>query len=67
MGWINKAWLDELGLEMPETTEDLKTVLKAFKENDLNKNGKNDEIPLSFIINDGGKTSILIRFIWTWR
>lgn len=55
MGWINKAWLDELGLEMPETTEDLKAVLKAFKENDLNKNGKNDEIPLSFIINDGGQ------------
>ena len=28
--FINKAWLDKLGLDMPKTTEELKTVLKAF-------------------------------------
>ena len=28
---INKPWLDELGLEVPKTTDDLYTVLKAFK------------------------------------
>ena len=30
---INVAWLDELGLEMPTTTDDFYEVLKAFKDN----------------------------------
>ncbi|HZK35122.1 MAG TPA: extracellular solute-binding protein [Bacillota bacterium] len=42
--WINQTWLDNLGLEMPTTTEDLVTVLKAFKDDDPNDNGKADEI-----------------------
>jgi len=45
--WINTQWLDELGLEMPQTTEDFYQVLKAFKEKDPNKNNKADEIALS--------------------
>lgn len=45
--WINQVWLDNLGLETPETTDDFYNVLKAFKENDPNGNGVNDEIPLS--------------------
>lgn len=44
--WINQTWLDELGLEMPKTTDDYYEVLKAFKEQDPNKNGLADEIPL---------------------
>ena len=44
--WINVDWLQRLGLEMPQTTEELVTVLRAFKENDANGNGKSDEIPL---------------------
>lgn len=44
--WINTTWLDKLGLSMPETTEDLYKVLKAFKEQDPNDNGKQDEIPM---------------------
>jgi len=44
---INKVWLDKLGLEVPTTTDELYTVLKAFKENDANGNGDpNDEIPM---------------------
>lgn len=54
LAWINKKWLDNLGLAMPETTEELHTVLKAFKENDPNGNGKKDEIPMSFISKDDG-------------
>ncbi|MBO2944386.1 extracellular solute-binding protein [Paenibacillus sp. F411] len=46
---INKKWLDKLGLEVPTTTEELEQVLKAFKEGDPNGNGKQDEIPLSFV------------------
>jgi putative aldouronate transport system substrate-binding protein len=47
--YINTRWLKNLGLEMPKTTEELRTVLKAFKEQDANGNGDpNDEIPFSF-------------------
>lgn len=45
--WINQAWLDELGLSMPTTTDEFYEVLKAFKNGDPNKNGKPDEIPLT--------------------
>lgn len=42
--YINKAWLDTLGLEIPTTTEELRTVLEAFKTQDPNGNGIADEI-----------------------
>ncbi|MBB6734746.1 extracellular solute-binding protein [Cohnella sp. CBP 2801] len=45
--WINKDWLAKLGLQMPTTTAEFEQVLKAFKENDPNGNGKQDEIALS--------------------
>jgi len=45
--WINKEWLDNLGLQIPTTTEEFYQVLKAFKEKDPNGNGKADEIPLA--------------------
>jgi putative aldouronate transport system substrate-binding protein len=48
---INKTWLDKLGLEVPSTLEEYHEVLKAFKEKDPNGNGKQDEIPLSFMYN----------------
>ena len=44
--WINKAWLDKLGLAMPTSVDELYNVLKAFKEQDPNGNGKADEIPM---------------------
>lgn len=47
--WINQAWLDNLGLSMPTTAEELTEVLQAFRDKDANKNGKSgDEIPLTF-------------------
>lgn len=45
--WINKSWLDKLGLKEPKTTEEFYQVLKAFKENDPNGNNKADEIPFA--------------------
>lgn len=46
--WINKKWLDNLGLSEPTNYEELYQVLKAFKEQDANGNGDpNDEIPYS--------------------
>lgn len=46
--FINKTWLDKLGLSVPTTTAEFEQVLKAFKDQDLNGNGKKDEIPFSF-------------------
>ena len=43
--WINQNWLDTLGLQTPTTTDELVDVLRAFKNNDPNGNGINDEIP----------------------
>lgn len=47
--WVNRNWLDkytaETGKSMPETTEDFKNMLLFFKNNDMNGNGKSDEIP----------------------
>ena len=42
--WINKVWLDNLGLQKPTNWDELLTVLRAFKTQDPNKNGKTDEI-----------------------
>jgi putative aldouronate transport system substrate-binding protein len=44
--WINKTFLDNLGMEMPTTTEEYYNYLVAVKNRDPNKNGKADEIPL---------------------
>ncbi|WP_258171453.1 extracellular solute-binding protein [Paenibacillus sp. R14(2021)] len=49
--WIDKTWLDKLGLKMPTTTEEYYQVLKAFKTQDPNGNGQADEIPLSGAFN----------------
>lgn len=43
--FIYQPWLDKLGFEKPNTTEELYQVLKAFRTEDPNGNGKADEIP----------------------
>lgn len=45
--FINKKWLDKLGLKMPATWDELENVLKAFKTKDPNGNGKADEVPMN--------------------
>lgn len=48
--FMNKAWLDNLGLEVPTTWDELYDVLVAFKNEDANGNGDpDDEIPMDFI------------------
>ena len=42
--WINKAWLDTLGLALPQNTEELTQALLAFKTRDPNGNYKEDEV-----------------------
>lgn len=45
--WVNSEWLKAVKLDVPKTTDDFTKMLRAFKENDLNGNGKKDEVPLS--------------------
>ena len=57
MPFINVAWLDFLGLEMPTTVDEFEAVLVAFRDNadklkaQFNIDG--DIIPMSCIMNDG--------------
>ena len=50
--WINKTWLDNLGLEAPTTVDELYDVLVAFRDNDPNGNGQKDEIPYCVVGKD---------------
>ena len=50
--FINRKWLDRLGLAVPETTEELTEVLRHFRKDDPNGNGMQDEIPLEFTFDD---------------
>ena len=45
--WIYQPWLDTLGLDMPTTTEEFRTVLEAFRDQDPNGNGLKDEVPFA--------------------
>ena len=57
--YANKVWMENLGLEYPETHEDYYNILKAFKEQDANGNGDpNDELPLA------GMGSLPIRSVY---
>lgn len=48
---INKAWLDDLGLEVPTTLDELHDALEAFQENDMSAkyygNDPGTTIPMS--------------------
>lgn len=59
MPFINTAWLDFLGLEMPTTVDEFEAVLIAFRDNadalkaEFNIDG--DIIPLACIVNGGNE------------
>jgi putative aldouronate transport system substrate-binding protein len=50
--FINKRWLDSLGLALPVTTDELADTLQVFKSHDMNGNGLTDEIPFTFMASD---------------
>ena len=60
--WYYKPWLDQLNLKVPQTTEEFYTMLKAFRTQDPNGNGKADEIPYTGS-NIGWDSSNIIDFI----
>ena len=47
--WINRTWLDTLGLPVPTTADELLEALRAFRDRDPNGNSKRDEKPVSFM------------------
>ena len=59
--WIRTDWLNNLGLEVPQTVEEFENVLRAFKTQDPNGNGEADEIPLFF-----RQWPELIRMVTLW-
>ena len=47
-GWINARWLENVGMEVPTTIDEMEEVLTAFKEQDANGNGDpSDELVYS--------------------
>lgn len=46
--YVYKPWLDALGLDMPTTLDEFRSFLEQVRDNDLNGNGKDDEIPFTF-------------------
>lgn len=57
--YMKKSWLEAVGKELPKTLDEMVEVLKAFKTQDPNGNGKADEVPFEFSINSGGNMSSL--------
>ncbi|MDF2959534.1 MAG: extracellular solute-binding protein [Paenibacillus sp.] len=60
--YIRKDWLQKLNLQMPKTIDELEVILKTFKENDLDGNGKDDTIVLSTNL-EGLQMSIAAGFV----
>ncbi len=50
--FINRDWLNKLGLSVPTTIEELTDVLRAFRDGDPNGNGLKDEIPYQATFDD---------------
>lgn len=46
--YIYKPWLDKLKLQMPKTLDQFRTYLEKVRDNDMNENGQDDEIPFTF-------------------
>lgn len=67
--WVYKPWLDKLGAEVPQTTEEFYQLLKRFKTEDPNGNGIADEIPLAGRNSRGGHSGIdtyIMNSFLTW-
>lgn len=62
--YINKKWLDFLGLEVPETVDELEQVLIAFRDNadriQQEFQIEGSIIPMSFIINNGDQDPAIL-------
>ncbi len=46
--YVYKPWLDQLGLEIPTTLDEYRHFLELVRDNDMNGNGEDDELPFTF-------------------
>ncbi|MFJ7977283.1 extracellular solute-binding protein [Peribacillus sp. JNUCC 23] len=61
--WYNGRWLEALGVkELPKTTDEFYELLKRFKTEDPNGNGKADEIPLLDVKMNSSRAWFLAAF-----
>ncbi|GIP16466.1 lipoprotein LipO [Paenibacillus montaniterrae] len=60
--FIRQDWLDELGLDMPKTTEEMIAVAKAFTEQDPDRNGQDDTYGIAAV--HFGDTAGIIRYMY---
>ena len=64
MSFINKKWLDFLGLEIPTTVDEFEEVLIAFRDHASEIQAEfgidGSIIPMSFIMNDGGQDPCIL-------
>lgn len=54
MLWLRSDWMENLGLEMPTTMDELKDVLRAFINDDPDGNGVDDTVGLPMVSTVGG-------------
>ncbi len=63
--FINKTWLDKVGMDIPTNAEEFYEVLCAFRDGDMDGDGRTDnEIPLSFT--EGDWCSHFLEFADSW-
>lgn len=62
--FVRTDWLNKLGLEMPESFEELEQALYAFRDQDPNSNGVKDEVPY---FNDRWQEMIRLVNLWGAR
>lgn len=69
--WVYQPWLDALGLDVPETMEEFYEACKAVVENDMNGNGKADEIGITGVALDRWFDTMMSSFVYAheeyWR
>ncbi len=61
--WVYMPWLEELGLDPPETTDEFYEMLVAFRDEDPNRTGRADTIPLAGAATGAWNANPLMPFI----
>ena len=62
IAWVRQDWLDKLGLQGPQTVDDVEAIARAFVEQDPDGNGAADTYGLTGTLNPVGVPSNLHGF-----
>ena len=61
--WVYMPWLEELGLDVPETTEEFFQMLIAFRDRDPNRTGRADTIPMAAAATGAWRGEPLVSYL----